>query len=330
MHTASQRMSLRIVATWVSLFFALPAFSNPLETLQRSYSERVGITDAEHDHRLEKLATGYISALERQLAVTQRGGDLEEVLALKQEIEALKAPKPALPELPANAAATFKKLRETYEGSVAKSVKEHAVKRVELADRMVKALKELEVQQTKDGKIEGALATRRVFEELEADPEVAAVRRTVAVEVPAGGVLGLGAWRSLADANLNITEAGQFPIGWLSDELGPMVAPILPQLMKFAEGKPALVTVPNAAVELRSGRPFSKFRVQAFLAAEGGDLEFRISVKGELIEKFTLKERPRGRLIELDVGVTQVVELSVFDNGAPTSDWGLWIDPQVR
>lgn len=330
MHLAPQSLSLSIVAVWVSLFFAPLAFSNPLETLQRAYAERVGTADAEHDHRLETLVAGYISALERQLVVTQRGGNLEEVLTLKQEIEALKAPKPVLSEMPANAVASWRKLRETYQDSVGKSTKDHAAKRVDLADRMAKALKDLEVQQTKDGKIEGAVAARKALQELMDDPEVIAARgKSAGGEEEAGGLVS-GEWRSLANANMRIAEQGIFPVGWLTDELGTAAAAVLPTLMEIADGKPALVTVPNAKVELRATRPFRKLKFRAYLAVDGGDVEFQVAVDGKVLEKFTLKERARGRDIELDVGLTQVVELSVFDNGAPNNDWAMWIDPQVK
>jgi len=251
------------------------------------------------------------------------------VLVLKEEIEALKTPKAGPKPLPATAKPAIVKLRETYEESVVKANAEHAAKRVDLADRMTKALKDLEVQQTKDGAIEGAVAVRAALQALQDDAELAAARELAGVEIPEGE-LGVGAWRSLADANVRIVEKGNFPVGWLTGDLGAAATNILPDMQRFADGKPALVTVPNATVEIRAARPFRKLRFRAHLAMEGGDVEFRVSVKGRVVERFTLKDRVGGRDIELDLGNTQVVELSVFDNGSPNGDWAMWIDPQVR
>jgi hypothetical protein len=329
MQFISRLIGIGIVANLANLFLAQSALSNPLETLQRSYSERVGTADAEHDHRLERLAAGYIAALERQIEVTQRGGNLEEVLILKQEIEALKAPKPVLQELPQSVTQPLRKLRETYQEAVATSAMDHAAKRVHLADRMAKALKDLEVQQTKDGKIEVALATRMALKELAEDPEVMAARK-IGGDGQEGGGPSLAEWRSLTDSNMRITEQGIFPVGWLSGDLGAAAVAVLPQMQRIADDKPALVSVPNAAIEFRTSKPFRKLRFRAYLAVDGGDVEFRVSVKGKLLENFTLKERSRGRDIELEFGPTQVVELSVFDNGSPNNDWAMWIDPQVQ
>jgi hypothetical protein len=322
------------VSAWLLAMIAvlcstLAVVAKPLDTLQRSYAERVGATDAEHDHRIEKLTASYITALERQLATTQRAGNLEEVLVLKEEIESLKDPKAGPKPLPATAKPTLVKLRETYDESVTKASAEHAAKRVDLADRMAKALKDLEVQQTKDGEIEGAVASRAALQTLQDDAELAAARALAGVEVPAVE-LGVGSWRSLSDANFRIVEKGGFPVGWLTDDLGAAATNILPDMQRAADGKPALVTVPNATVEIRVARPFRKLRFRAHLAMEGGDVEFRVSVKGRVVERFTLKDRVGGRDIELDLGNTQVVELSVFDNGSPNGDWAMWIDPQVR
>ena len=157
-----------------------------LEELQKSFIARYDEANAKRDDQLKKLEAGYLGALERYLGKVQKGGRLEAVVPVRDEIESIRTGADPLPSLPDNAAYEFKQLRRKYVDARDAAIGEHAETLVELAGKMDAALEDQEAALTKAGRIDDALAAKRMRETLSADAGIKAARDRTSLGQGAG------------------------------------------------------------------------------------------------------------------------------------------------
>ena len=233
-------------------------------------------TNAERDQGLEKLRTSYLGALKRHLAEVQKTGRLERVIPVRDEVEAIEGKVDPLPELPEKAGRELKDFREKYVAARERILQTHAQTLVELADKMDEALKSAEASLTKAGKIDEALAAKRMRETLAEDAGIQGARSRPAKTSQSRGDRE---WRPLLDAEWEILERGSY---WVGDAKGATgkgsydgnVKTVVSQLRE--EGAPHFLAVPPARVEFRFDREITELKAKVWIF-KTGEASFKVS-----------------------------------------------------
>ncbi len=179
--------SLLLTALTMAMALWLPASARAgaLEDLQKSYNARHEAANAQRNDQLAKLDISYLAALKRHLDQTQASGELDTVLPILDEIQAVRAVKDPLPALPANAGTPLTQLRAKHRDARDQILKSHAQALVALADIMLPALKNQEVELTKAGQIADAVAAKQLRESLANDERIQAARDLLKFAAPA-------------------------------------------------------------------------------------------------------------------------------------------------
>jgi len=170
-------MNRSILASLVTLaLVAVTALGASLADLQKSFATHRETAGTQRDEQLTKLEAAYLGGLERYLEKVKSSGNLDAVIPVHDEIEAVKADKDPLPKLPDTAASELKSMRAKYADSRGKILKTHAETLGALADKMALALKAQESELTKAGKIDEALEAKKMREGLAAEVDIVAAR----------------------------------------------------------------------------------------------------------------------------------------------------------
>jgi hypothetical protein len=322
----SPTFTLRALCAFFLFAGHLAGAENEVEQLQTAFEKRHGDANAKRDEQLAKLEAGYQAALNRHIDKVKASGNLEDVLTLRDEVDAVREGTDPLPALPATATQEFKQLRKTFEEARAAIEKAHTAALSDLAIKMTEVLKAKEVQLTKAGKIDEALAARKLRESIEQNKEIAAVMPT---EKP-GKEDGADGWISIKKAEMKILSESQFPVKWIDAEFRPTLPEAVAKHIDAAEaGENSLMTVAPATVQVTFKNYVTRFRCKALLADEG-DAKFVISAGGKIVHSFDLKGA--GKTKEIDVRLPQTRELvfSVEINGKQHGDWAVWMNPEAR
>jgi hypothetical protein len=169
-------MNLRIACNFIgTILFSLstvfaegpPAQSPGLEALRTGYQTRKLEVQADGSQKVTELAGQYAIALDRLIEQKSGGGDLNAVIAIRAEKDALKDPLrlPLLQKAPLE----LERFRATFVANRDRLVQSTGQRVAELDTIYFESLSKLETQFTKDRKLDEALAVRAEkvgFEEL--------------------------------------------------------------------------------------------------------------------------------------------------------------------
>ncbi|MEM7145612.1 MAG: serine/threonine-protein kinase [Verrucomicrobiota bacterium] len=136
------------------------------QTFEQGYKDNLLKAHAE---AVTTLNTSYANALERDRTQASAAGELERVLAIKSEIEAINqfaqsipvTSPPELPPLPADPPASLTARRNTYAEAITKLVDDHITKSHALVEPLDNALAGLEAEFTREKDIDAALEVRQ-------------------------------------------------------------------------------------------------------------------------------------------------------------------------
>jgi len=158
------------IALMLFLAFEPPANAQSLDEFQRGFTEECVGLGQERDRDLEKLATNYIKALQDLDEKTTQSGNLDAVLPVRDEIEAVEGSKWPLPFLSKTAPERLRELRDTYIEERRKIEERHSKRLGELVSKTTDLLKQREVELTKAGDVDGALAARETASAISNSP----------------------------------------------------------------------------------------------------------------------------------------------------------------
>ncbi len=235
--------------------------------LETAFKSRHDAVNAQRDEQLAKLKTGYLAALNRQFEKVKASGKLEDALSVRDEIDAVKSGTDPLPALAANATYDLKQLRKTYDEAQAPILKTHASALSDIAGKMTEALKAEEARLTRAGKIDQALAAKKLRESIEQDEGINAARKNFPTEIQ-----GKDQWVSLLKSKWEV----ELSEGWyVGDALGLKgKGPYLPEeKAKMAavpdEGFPHFLAVPRARVLFKMPTKVTRFEAKVAMISHG-------------------------------------------------------------
>lgn len=322
----SLNSSQRILAALLLFAGPLAAAEDEVEQLQVAFEKRHGDANAKRDEQLAKLETGYLAALNRHIDKIKASGNLEDVLTVRDEVDAVKEGTDPLPALPATATQDFKQLRRTFEEARAGIEKAHSAALTDLATKMIEVLKAKEVQLTKAGKIDEALDAKKLRESIEENEEFGAVVPTQKL----GKEGGEDGWISIKKAEMTIVTESQLPVKWIDAELRATLPPVVAKQIDAAGAdKNSLLALPPSTLKVTFKNYVTRFRCKALLADEG-DARFVISAGGKVVQSFDLKGAGKTKEIDLRLPQTRELVLSVEINGIQHGDWAVWMNPEAR
>ncbi|BCX48293.1 hypothetical protein HAHE_22010 [Haloferula helveola] len=317
------------------LFAALACVSVPsaaatLEELQASFMSRYDEANAKRDDQVRKLEGSYIGALERHMEKVKASGKLEEVIPVRDEIEALQNGTNPLPELPKNADPQLKSMRKKFTTAKESVMKSHAESLVDLFSKMEAALKAQEAELTKAGKIDDALAAKRMRETLMSDKGVEAARGLVGVDVDGGGGK-LGEWQPLMEQRYKVILDSNPALETLADlrKQGD-TGPFWPYLQATpVEGDGLMGNAPwKASFDFRS--PIKELQGQVTIMTGHATATVRIFADAGMVLEKTLGPQNRVEEFKLRFDSARVISLEVIDDGSKAGDLVAWSDLEVK
>lgn len=162
-----------ILTALLSMMLAF-AYANgdDLQQLERSFLDRCDQAQVLRDNKLDKLKDSYSAALSRLIHKLKETGDLDAVLPYSEELKVIESAGDSLPPLSDSADAQLRRMRAQYEDARLKIQTHHAQRITDLSGKMMMALATRESSLTKAGRIDDALATRKLREALEKDQEL--------------------------------------------------------------------------------------------------------------------------------------------------------------
>lgn len=165
---------LLLFAIFMSMTVWLPALS--VEDLQVSYQAAALKANESRDKRIGILDQQYSAALTKLQDQAQRKGNLDNALAIKNEVDLIERSTWPLPPVPEKTSKILNRPRQTYLKARLGVERNWALETAKLADRMEDALKSQITSLTKLGKLEEAQGARALLEKIQRDPELAKAR----------------------------------------------------------------------------------------------------------------------------------------------------------
>lgn len=307
------------------------AMAADLGQLQQSFMARYDEANAERDKNLKRLEASYLGALERHMDKVRGSGELERVILIRDEIEVIEAGKDPLPALPEGTSRDLESMRSKYVDARSKVLKSHAEALLALSSKMEEALKIEESRLTKAGRIEDALAAKRMRETLASDAGVSAARDRL------GGGNGspgprLGEWLPLLGQKMDVDDQGKNPVGKLS-EIAPEDRVFWAQHfgdLDEADAAGILVSPSPCRIRFRCSQKVTKLRGKVALAVPNGEATVRIKAGDAKILEKRLFAEDRSDTFDLEFSADQTIEIEVDDNNHPGNDWIYWTNLEVR
>lgn len=319
-------LALRVLCVFLLAAGTFVVAEDEVEQLQSAFEKRHDAAKIQRNEQVAKLETGYLAALNRHLEKVKSSGKLEDVLSIRDEIETVKKGTDPLPALPATATYDFKQLRKTYTEARAAIEKSHTAAVSELASKVIESLKAKEVQLTKAGKFDQALAAKKLRESIEQDEELAAA-------LPAGTPEregGADGWIPIKKAEMKILSESQYPVKWIDAQYRPTLPPIVAKQVDAAgANENSLMTVAPASVQVNFKSFVTRFRCKVQLADEG-DAKLVISAGGKIVQSVDLVGAGKAKDIDLRIPQTRELVLSAEINGKQHGDWVIWMNPEAR
>ncbi len=310
---------------FVLLSVALSGRAADLGQLQTSFMARYDEANATRDQQLKNLEGSYVGALERHLDKIKAGGDLEKVVPVRDEIEAVKTGAEPLPELSANVDREFKSMRGKYVGARDTVRETHARTLVSLSDKMTAALESEEKELTRAGKIDDALAAKRMRETLSKDVGIASARELLG---KARAPLALDEpkeWQLLIEQRMKVEEKGMHEVGSLSD-VAKEGRGFWNRLLTGGDEQDAdevLVTPSPAKVSFSPKLPATEIRGKVSLAFPNARATVRITAGGKTVFEEELGGRNREARIAVEFEATREIEIEAEQVGAGAA-WVYW------
>lgn len=299
-----------------------------LEELQSSFMSRYDEVNTKRDEQLKKLEASYLGALERHLAKVTGSGKLDEVLPVRNEIEAVRTDGDSLPELAKSADRELKATRGKFVGARGQIIETHAKSLIELSDKMISALEVQERELTQAGKLDEAIAARRMRETLASDKGIQASRERLAIEKGNGQLLG--EWENLLENSFVVVKKGGYDPHVYGADLTGLKAfvPLITWVEKEGVEKgEAFLCVAPTTVEFNFKEPVQQFRAEA-RPVGGGKLAMRVRVGAKIFYEHVAGREAAS--INLKFEPTRKITLEVDPLGDLTHDWGYWFSPEVR
>lgn len=268
----------------IILAMGFAASASELGKLQDSFMARYDETNQERDDGLKKLESSYVAALERHLDKVKSTGKLERVIPVRDEIQAVQKDAAALPELPNSADRDLRKMREKFVGAREAIVESHALALVQLAGKMDELLKKTEADLTRQGKIDDALAAKRMRETLTEDTGIQAASR---FSESRSQSLQPKDWIKFSDGTWEVRGSGPSYIGPIGGSGYEKLHVTMRQRFEEADqGKNGLfVTLAPIEFEIRFPRPVSELKTEGYSALGAGrKVKFHVIRSGETIK----------------------------------------------
>jgi formylglycine-generating enzyme required for sulfatase activity len=171
-----------------------------LETLKKEYAALVQTANGPYLAAVAELEKKYLAGLEREQAVAQRGGKMDESLALDGEKKAITSGGKVPAGDDAKTPLVLRKMHATYRAEIAKLEQARDLTRTQnfkpLRDDYAEELDALVLRLTKDGKLKEAMTVRKFRENLPAAPvalaaisQNQAAGKVVSIDLPGGVVM---------------------------------------------------------------------------------------------------------------------------------------------
>jgi hypothetical protein len=174
------------VAAAIFMAIAETSLADSIADLEQAYLSRYDEAIGKQKSQIEKLQASYLTALKREMAKVQSTGKLEAVIPFRDEITFIEEGKDPLPALPEATVYQLKKMRSQFVDARQSILVTNATILVGLADKMVEVLEARETELTKAGKIDEALAAKKMRESYVEDENIQASRNILKF-VGAGG-----------------------------------------------------------------------------------------------------------------------------------------------
>lgn len=150
-----------------------------VDELKVAYEVKILTLGRNYRTDLEKLADGYVRALDQVQEKLQKAGRLEDVLKIVEEKKDLKADRWPLAILDDSAPTDLLRFRKIYETSRIRVDREHASAVIETADKMRELLEGQMKSLTREGNIAEAKKAKELLEAIGSDEEIKAARELV-------------------------------------------------------------------------------------------------------------------------------------------------------
>lgn len=162
------RIIIVLAATLLANFsYAQTAPIPEAAEMQVRYEEKVRLDVLRpHELAVADLNAKYAAALERAQDSAQKAGNLDAAIAIKEEKEAVLSGKPILQPDNAKAPASLKSMRATYQAALARLEMDRDKNLLPLKDAYARSLEALTVTLTKGGRLEDAMAVKKMREDL--------------------------------------------------------------------------------------------------------------------------------------------------------------------
>jgi hypothetical protein len=325
---------MKNLCRWISVFaipLAAPTFAADLNQLQSSFIARYDEANTTRDEQLRQLETSYLGALDRHLGQVKASGELDRVVPVRDEIEAIKAGTDPLPAVSEAAGPELKTMRGKYVTARANVRKSHAGTLVSLSDKMTAALQEMERSLTRDGKIDEALSAKRMRETLATDSGILAARellRESAGDDP--GVL-VSKWTLLLEQGMQVEEKGFGEVGSLT-EVAKEGRGFWSRLLTGGDDKDAdriLVTPSPSRVSFKPQMSVKELRGKVSMAFPNGRATVRIKAGGKQVFEQRLDADSSSARIDLVIDPTRSIEIETEGEGRGPA-WIYWEDFESR
>ena len=324
---------MRLLLTFLTaLAMLVPGLScaDALEDLHKSFMSRYDAANTLRDEQIKKLDASYLSALERMQDKAKSSGNLDSVVPILDEIQAVKTAADPVPELPANATGELKQMRAKHTESRSKILKAHAETVTGLFGKMDQALKSQEVELTKAGKIDAALAAKHMRESLAADQGATAAREFLDA---ASSKSSSTAWRSLLKEPMEVTKKGLWDPCILS-EIGPEKKVLVPfaDMLKTQRERPDQILMGHAPAitEFSLSKHATQIRGKIFLGNVAGNARFTIHAGKKVVFDQVMANKAEAQSFEASFDPTKTLTLGIDPLEADNNDWCAWLAPEIR
>ncbi len=306
----------------------LRLLGEPLADLQTNFQTRCDFPAADRDSLNTKLDASYLSALQTHLEKAKTTGKLDTVLPLHDEVLAMKAAKFPLPELTKGASIELVQMRTKHTEARTKILKSHAETLTTLADQMDGALKNLESELTKTGKIDDALAVKQVRTSLATDQTILAAKSRLNSGIVTTNGEG---WKSLLLEKAQVENKQQTYVGPLTLAKENLQKTYLKGLQD-PNVKPESIYITHAPskVQFKLDQKATQMRGKIFLANPSGSVRFKIFAGEKLVFDYLMKQKPSIHSFEIKFEPTDQIRFEADPHGNSEFDWSAWASPEIR
>lgn len=317
--------------TWALLLPALLPAAD-LGSLQSSFINRYDEMNATRDSQLKTLQSSYAGALDRHLDKIKAGGEIEKAIPVRDEIEAVKANTQPLPEIPKTADPELQNMRTKYLGARSKVITTHAESLVALADKMNQALEGEEKDLTRNGKLDDALAAKRMRETLSEDQGIASARKLL--ENTSSNIekepQEPAKWKLLLKQRMKVEEQGENEVGALS-EVAQGERRFWSQILTGGAEDPdeILVTPSSCKVSFSPRDAVTELSGKVDTAFPGARANVRIKAGGKVIFEQKIGGRGGGAWVAETFDPAETVEIEV-ESAGDRSTWVYWTNLKTR